>query len=38
MEAISAAGILTWFLWGLFMGAGWSVGAWAVGKILVAIG
>lgn len=26
--------ILTWFVWGFFMGAGWTIAAWLLGKVL----
>lgn len=26
--------LLIWFLWGVFMGAGWTLMAWALGKVL----
>lgn len=31
---LSLIGILIWFLWGFFMGAGWTIGAWLVTKFL----
>lgn len=33
-EKISANAILVWFLWGLFMGMGWTIGAWVMGRLL----
>jgi hypothetical protein len=33
-EKISANAILVWFLWGLFMGMGWTIGAWIIGRLL----
>lgn len=38
VTSISAGGIVMWLAWGFFMGIGWSVGSWLVGKILGAIG
>lgn len=26
--------ILMWFLWGFFMGAGWTIASWLLGKVL----
>lgn len=25
---------LTWFLWGVCMGAGWTIAAWAINRLL----
>lgn len=35
MEAtISLNALLVWFVWGLFMGMGWTVAAWLVSRLL----
>lgn len=34
ITGISLLGILTWLLWGFFMGIGWTVGAWLISKVL----
>ena len=26
--------IITWLLWGFFMGLGWTVASWLLGKVL----
>lgn len=26
--------LLYWFTWGFFMGLGWTIAAWALGKVL----
>lgn len=31
---LSLTQILIWFLWGLFMGAGWTIAAWLLSKVL----
>lgn len=33
-QTISLNSILVWFVWGFFMGAGWTLAAWLLGKIL----
>ncbi len=30
--------ILEWFLWGFFMGAGWFVSSWLMGKLFSKVG
>jgi len=38
IQTLSANTILVWFLWGLVMGFGWTLGSWLMSKILGAIG
>lgn len=35
---LTLIGLLIWFLWGLFMGMGWTLGSWIMGKILARLG
>lgn len=37
-EAVSLNSIFVWFVWGLFMGFGWTLGSWLMSKILGRIG
>lgn len=37
-QTISANALLIWFIWGIFMGFGWTLGSWAMSKLLTAIG
>lgn len=32
---ISLIQILVWFLWGFFMGMGWTIGAWLINRLLL---
>lgn len=32
--AITLNSILVWFVWGFFMGAGWTIAAWLLSKVL----
>lgn len=34
MTSLSLMQIVIWFLWGFFMGAGWTIAAWLLGKVL----
>ena len=38
VPALSLYVILVWSLWGFFMGMGWAVGTWLIGKVLARIG
>jgi len=32
---LTLMGILIWFLWGFFMGIGWTLGAWLITRLLL---
>ena len=34
IPAISANALLIWFVWGLLMGLGWTLGAWIMSRLL----
>jgi len=34
MMTLSLGSILIWFVWGFCMGAGWTIAAWLLGKVL----
>jgi hypothetical protein len=34
MMTLTLYSMLVWFVWGLCMGAGWTIASWLLGKIL----
>lgn len=34
IEIVSANSILVWFAWGFFMATGWTLGSWAMGRLM----
>lgn len=38
IQVISANALLVWFVWGFFMALGWTLGAWAMSRIITMCG
>ena len=38
MQTLSLYALLIWFIWGLFMALGWTLGAWIMARILSRFG
>ena len=36
-DAISLNAIAMWFVWGFFMGAGWTFASWLIGRLLARV-
>lgn len=34
VPVLSANALLVWFVWGFFMGLGWTLAAWLLGRLL----
>jgi hypothetical protein len=34
MMTLTLYSVLVWFVWGFVMGAGWTIAAWLLGKVL----
>lgn len=37
LTVISGYSLLVWFVWGFFMGLGWTLAAWLMNKLLSAL-
>jgi|HubBroStandDraft_3_1064219.scaffolds.fasta_scaffold00002_20 hypothetical protein len=35
MMAITPEALLVWFVWGFFMGLGWTIAAWLITRLLL---